>query len=69
MKAGIPKQVKTLKAMKAVHKATIKKDLKAFFTEGMKLDKARMAVAKKNVGPKLMDAMKAGKGAMKAIFA
>merc|ERR1712146_486960 len=46
-KAGIKKHVKALQAMDKKLKATVKKDLKAFIKEGMKLDKVRRAVAKK----------------------
>ena len=69
MKAKIPAQVKTLKAMDKALAMRVVKDVKAFMKEGMALKKMRMAVAKKTVGPKMMDAMKAGKGAAKAIFA
>ena len=68
-KAGIKAQVQQLKAMDKKLAMTVKADVTRFFKEGMALDKARMAVAKKNVGPKLVDAVKSGKAAAKAIFA
>ena len=68
MKAGVKKQVQTLIAMDKKHAATVKKDLKAFFTEGMKLDAMRTKVwikaMKKHGAPVKAQAKKV----IKAIF-
>merc|ERR1711918_170379 len=68
-KSAVPKQVKTLKAMDKRLAATVKRDLKAFLTEGAKLDKARKAIAKKRLTKPLKDVVAQGKRTMKAILA
>merc|ERR1712146_164819 len=68
-KAGVPKQMKTLKAMDRRLAATVKRDLKAFFTEGKKLDDARKAVYKRRLTGPAKAAGAQLKKTVKAIFA
>ena len=68
-KAGIPAQVKTLKAMDRRLAATVKRDVKAFFVEGKKLDTLRKKIAERRVGVPAKEAAVAAKRAAKAIFA
>merc|ERR1711908_135996 len=65
-KSTVPKQVKTLKAMDKRLAATVKRDLKAFFTEGHKLDVARKAVWKKAMTPHAKGVAAQGKKVLKA---
>merc|ERR1711907_896500 len=60
-KAGIPAQVKTLKAMDRRLAATVKRDVKAFFVEGKKLDTLRKKIAEKRVGVPAKEAAVAAK--------
>ena len=67
-KSTVPKQVKTLKAIDKRLAATVKRDLKAFFTEGHKLDVARKAVWKKALTPHAKGVAAQGKKVLKAMF-
>ena len=68
-KAAIPAQIKTLKAMDRRLAATVKRDVKAFFVEGKRLDTYRKRVAKARLEKPLKEAGAATKAAVKAIFA
>merc|ERR1712006_79266 len=66
-KAGIPAQVKTLKAMDKRLHATVKRDVMTFIKEGKALDKIRMRIAKKRLEKPMKEAHAATKAAVKAI--
>merc|ERR1712039_806784 len=68
-KAGVPKQMKALKAMDKRLAMTVKADVTKFFKEGAALDKIRPKVAMKRIGGPAKETAKAAKAAAKAIFA